>query len=52
MQQKKYLKWEEVNSFWEETNYLWEDIAIFIEINNLAQWRLCRICKRKSLATT
>ena len=35
MQQKKYLKWEEVNSFWEQTNYSWEDVAIFIEINDL-----------------
>ena len=32
MLQKKYLKWEEIDSLWEETNYLWEDIAIFIEI--------------------
>lgn len=35
MLQKKYLKWEEVNSLWEDTNYLWEDVAIFIEINDL-----------------
>jgi hypothetical protein len=35
MQQKKYLKWEEVNSFWEQTNYSWEDVAILIEVNNI-----------------
>ena len=35
MQEKKYLKWEEVDSIWDDTNYLWEDVAIFIEINNL-----------------
>ena len=32
MSQKKYLKWEEVDSVWEETNYLWEDVAILIEL--------------------
>lgn len=32
MSQKRYLKWEEVDSVWEETNYLWEDVAILIEI--------------------
>jgi hypothetical protein len=37
MQEKKYLKWEEVDSLWEDTNYLWEDVAIFIEINNLVR---------------
>ena len=37
MQQKKYLKWEEVNLSWEQTNYLWEDIAILIEIENLVK---------------
>lgn len=35
MLQKKYLKWEEVDSIWDDTNYLWEDVAIFIEINDL-----------------
>lgn len=35
MQEKKYLKWEEVDSIWDDTNYLWEDVAIFIEINDL-----------------
>ena len=32
MSQKRYLKWEEVDSVWEETNYLWEDVAILIEL--------------------
>jgi hypothetical protein len=35
MQEKKYLKWEEVDSIWDDTNYLWEDVAIFIEISDL-----------------
>jgi hypothetical protein len=35
MQEKKYLKWEEVDSIWDDTNYLWEDVAILIEVNNL-----------------
>jgi len=35
MTEKKYLKWEEVDSIWDDTNYLWEDVAIFIEINDL-----------------
>lgn len=35
--QKKYLKWEEINSLWEQTNYLWEDIAILIEIEQEVQ---------------
>ena len=32
---KKYLKWEEVNSLWEDVNYSWEDVSILIDIENL-----------------
>ena len=37
MQQKKFLKWEELNFPWEQTNYLWEDIAILIEIEQVVR---------------
>ena len=37
MLQKKYLKWEEVNTLWEQTNYLWEDVSILIEVDDLVR---------------
>ena len=37
MNQKKYLKWEEVNTLWEQTNYLWEDISILIELEEIVR---------------
>jgi hypothetical protein len=33
--QKKYLKWEEVDTKWEEVNMTWEEVFILIEVGEV-----------------
>lgn len=35
MQQKYYLKWEEVDITWDQLDMLWEDVSILIEVGQV-----------------